>query len=150
MVTLAEGIETEQELAFLRERGLPARPGLLLLEAGARPKRSSRTPFGGIPGAEALRSRLTPISPECVRGPVRAIPSASIPAHAPAAPPGSRSRHVGDASFITRPWAVPRAARASRTASPEPAFDPVVLDHDERGPSGRAPPGGSSSIGFTL
>ena len=55
-MTLAEGIETEEELAFLAREGLPAGPGLLLLQARSRAEEIIAYAFGGIPSAAALRA----------------------------------------------------------------------------------------------
>jgi diguanylate cyclase (GGDEF)-like protein/PAS domain S-box-containing protein len=55
MVTLAEGIETAQELDFLRERGCRLGQGFFFSRP-VPPEEIIAFAFGGIPGTEALRS----------------------------------------------------------------------------------------------
>jgi EAL domain-containing protein (putative c-di-GMP-specific phosphodiesterase class I) len=55
MVTLAEGIETSQELQFLRERGCRLGQGFYFSKP-VPPEEIIAYAFGGIPGAAALRS----------------------------------------------------------------------------------------------
>jgi EAL domain-containing protein (putative c-di-GMP-specific phosphodiesterase class I) len=55
MVTLAEGIETAQELDFLRERGCGLGQGFFFSKP-VPPEEIIAFAFGGIPGTEALRS----------------------------------------------------------------------------------------------
>jgi diguanylate cyclase (GGDEF)-like protein/PAS domain S-box-containing protein len=55
MTTLAEGIETEEELAFLRERGCTLGQGFLFSKP-VPPEEIIAYAFGGIPAAAALRS----------------------------------------------------------------------------------------------
>ena len=55
MVTLAEGIETTQELEFLRERGCRLGQGFYFSKP-VPPEEIIAYAFGGIPGAAALRS----------------------------------------------------------------------------------------------
>ena len=55
MVTLAEGIETAQELEFLRERGCRLGQGFYFSKP-VPPEEIIAYAFGGIPGAAALRS----------------------------------------------------------------------------------------------
>jgi diguanylate cyclase (GGDEF)-like protein/PAS domain S-box-containing protein len=55
LVTLAEGIETEEELAFLRERGCKLGQGFYFSKP-VPPEEIIAYAFGGIPSAAALRS----------------------------------------------------------------------------------------------
>jgi diguanylate cyclase (GGDEF)-like protein/PAS domain S-box-containing protein len=55
MTTLAEGIETPEELAFLRQRGCELGQGFLFSRP-VPPEEIIAYAFGGIPGATALRS----------------------------------------------------------------------------------------------
>jgi diguanylate cyclase (GGDEF)-like protein len=55
LVTLAEGIETEEELAFLRERGCRLGQGFYFSKA-VPPEEIIAFAFGGIPAASVLRS----------------------------------------------------------------------------------------------
>ena len=55
LVTLAEGIETEEELAFLRERGCRLGQGFFFSKP-VPPEEIIAYAFGGIPSAAALRS----------------------------------------------------------------------------------------------
>jgi EAL domain-containing protein (putative c-di-GMP-specific phosphodiesterase class I) len=55
MTTLAEGIETPEELAFLREHGCELGQGYLFSKP-VPPEEIISYVFGGIPGVAALRS----------------------------------------------------------------------------------------------
>jgi EAL domain-containing protein (putative c-di-GMP-specific phosphodiesterase class I) len=55
MTTLAEGIETEEELAFLRERGCKLGQGFYFSKP-VPPEEIIAYAFGGIPSAASLRS----------------------------------------------------------------------------------------------
>jgi len=55
MTTLAEGIETSEELGFLRQRGCELGQGFLFSKP-VPPEEIIAYVFGGIPGVAALRS----------------------------------------------------------------------------------------------
>ena len=126
MTTLAEGIETAEELGFLRERECQLGQGFLFSKP-VPPEEIIAYAFGGVPGAArevaggaALnRARLGAIS-AARRGRVASIEPASMPAHArisSGVPEPGMSR---TASLITRPVSGPLSASASSTASPRP------------------------------
>ena len=157
MTTLAEGIETAEELAFLRERGCMLGQGFLFSQP-VPPEEIIAYAFGGVPIAAAMRDGRP--APDALAGRrarrsrsharrrsrrVDARPRTELVGRAG---PG----HVADRrASITRP--VQRAGRRERVEHrvAEPALDPVILDdHDQcrsRSSAGRSV---SASIGFTL
>ena len=130
MTTLAEGIETEGELAFLQERGCELGQGFIFARP-VPPEEIIAYAFGGVPPAggafASARSRPDRAQPRTAA----AIAAASIPAHARICSAVPDPGICVTASFFTRP--AERAGGRERVEHgvAQPALDPVVLDHDE-------------------
>ena len=126
METLAEGIETEGELAFLRERGCRLGQGFLFARP-VPPEEIIAYAFGGVPLPAGMRTADSSVAsasrglrpPEPART-ASTIASASMPAQARSSSGVPEPGMSRTASFVTRPANGPVAASASRTASPRP------------------------------
>ena len=150
MTTLAEGIETEEELAFLRERGCELGQGFLFSPAGAaggdhrlrvrwRSRRAAQAPLSLIVEPARVRAAST-------------IASASIPAHARSCSGVPEPGIARDAELHDAP--VQRTRRRERVEHrvAEAALDAMVLDdHDAASVCVERACGAScASIGLTL
>ena len=124
MTTLAEGIETAEELAFLRERGCELGQGYLFSRP-VPPEEIIAFAFGGVPAAAAvaasgltLGSRARASRSASRRDRDRRRVDTGPRAHLARACPSPACRVTP--SLTTRPLSGPVAASASSTASPRP------------------------------
>jgi EAL domain-containing protein (putative c-di-GMP-specific phosphodiesterase class I) len=145
LITLAEGIETEEELAFLREKGCRLGQGFLFSKP-VPPEEIIAYVFGGIPSAAALRSATRPRDSRAAA----AIDAASIPAHARSSVGVADPAICVTPSFRTRPDRGPVAASASSTASPRPPSTRWSSTTTTRPVSSRPERSAAASIGLTL
>ena len=126
MTTLAEGIETAEELAFLRERGCKLGQGFFFSRP-VPPEEIIAYAFGGIPGAMASAVGLAKEVANARRDPrgVDAGPRAELFGR-------GRAGHAVDADLHDP--AVQRSGRRERVEHgvAEAPFDAMVLDHDEQ------------------
>ena len=135
MTTLAEGIETEEEFAFLQERGCQLGQGYLFSQAGAaggdhRPRLRWRA------DPQARRRRRGSVGPSSASGePVshrRGDRRRVDPRPCPQLLWRARARHVGDRELDDATVHRPGSRERVEDGVADAPFDPVVLGDDDQ------------------
>ena len=147
MTTLAEGIETAEELAFLRERGCKLGQGFFFSKP-VPPEEIIAYAFGGVPAASTLGADV--LAGDRLANAAATIDAASIPAHARSSSGVPEPGMSCTPSLTTRPASGPVAASASSTASPSPPSTRWSSTTTIAPVSSSARRNVAASIGFTL